>query len=592
MVKLKFKLTGDEPVDGDASGPPSASLQAASTLPQAAAPETPTESAPRITFKLKPTQNDDAAATSTEAPTTAGAAAPAPPKQKRAYNRKPKPAVTEGGVEASVPTAPVRGRKRKADGAGGTPAKKVKTPGQQKISLKISQPGAQPLSGKGSTLMLKLGNKIAVKKTPSMLKLKHKPDMKEVQQRAHGLGYDSEDEEAEIDPRIESQFILRMAPGDDCEYLRRAIEDKKIGLPLSDGGADVMMVFLERDGRRGMLTIKGVRYVFVLVDLPCVIEATKSWNRKDWMKSADIHQMLLVTGRVENDEEARKAPLPPEVDQETYQYPHGLTPPMRWVRKRRFRKRISHRTIEAVEQEVERLLDLDADIKNHGGKTAIEMVDLHANEEEEEEEEIPLDELQQEDETAEYEELEEGQQDGLFDIDPEELEGDQDVDATLDEVMADGEDAEGEEDDEDDDDVDLDAAIAALGPTAPIVEANGDVLVPLSAVETPSVATGTSDAEQEGANEEEEYDEDDDDDEGDEDGDEEEEEEETEQQIEAKREREEALETLREAETEFKRAQDVYDKQANVILKKRQQAKVDSLKKDIEVLKAKLGMED
>ena len=48
-------------------------------------------------------------------------------------------------------------------------------------------------------------------------------------------------------------------------------------------------------------------------------------------------------------------------------YPHGLTPPMHWARKRRFRKRISNRTIEAVEREVERLLEaaLDAISANY-----------------------------------------------------------------------------------------------------------------------------------------------------------------------------------------------------------------------------------
>ena len=41
-------------------------------------------------------------------------------------------------------------------------------------------------------------------------------------------------------------------------------------------------------------------------------------------------------------------------------FPHGLTPPLQYVRQRRFRKRVSNRTIEAVEAEVNRLLDADA----------------------------------------------------------------------------------------------------------------------------------------------------------------------------------------------------------------------------------------
>lgn len=45
---------------------------------------------------------------------------------------------------------------------------------------------------------------------------------------------------------------------------------------------------------------------------------------------------------------------------EPYNYPHGLTPPLKHVRKRRFRKKLSKRAIEEVEREVERLLEIDA----------------------------------------------------------------------------------------------------------------------------------------------------------------------------------------------------------------------------------------
>lgn len=41
-------------------------------------------------------------------------------------------------------------------------------------------------------------------------------------------------------------------------------------------------------------------------------------------------------------------------------WPHGISPPLHHVRKRRFRKRVNKRTIESVEQEVERLLEEDA----------------------------------------------------------------------------------------------------------------------------------------------------------------------------------------------------------------------------------------
>ena len=194
--------------------------------------------------------------------------------------------------------------------------------------------------------------------------------------RPIGVGYDSEADDVEEDPVIESQFILRMMPGKDCDYLKKAIDEKRIGLPLNEGGAEVNIRFLDREGRRALVTICDRSYAAALVDLPCVIEGMKSWDKRGWWKSADICQMLLVIGQVSDEEAAKVMPLPREIDQKTYQYPHGLTPPMRYVRKRRFRKRVSYRTIEAVEEEVERLLKMDETVRAEGGSIEYEMLDL------------------------------------------------------------------------------------------------------------------------------------------------------------------------------------------------------------------------
>ncbi|MCJ1262180.1 hypothetical protein MMC22_002050 [Lobaria immixta] len=179
--------------------------------------------------------------------------------------------------------------------------------------------------------------------------------------RPLGVGYDSECSDREEDPAIEEEFILRMTPGPDCDYLQQAALETRFG-PKAEGGADVRMRFLRSDGRRAIVTIQGRHYAACLVDLPCVIEGTKSWDKKSWWKSADICQMLLVLGRVEKEDDALEFPLPTrDLDEKTWQYSHGLTPPMRWVRRRRFRKRVSNRTIEAVEEEVERLCKDDDD---------------------------------------------------------------------------------------------------------------------------------------------------------------------------------------------------------------------------------------
>ena len=206
-------------------------------------------------------------------------------------------------------------------------------------------------------------------KTPFLrLKPKGKPPP-----RPLGVGYDSESSDREIDPAIEEEFILRMAPGPDCDYLRQAVTEKRFG-PRSEGGADVRMKFLQRDGRRAVVTIKGRNYAACLVDLPCIIEGIKSWDKRGWWKSADICQMLLVLGKIDREEEALTFPITgKDVDTKTWQHAHGLTPPMRFVRKRRFRKRVSNRTIEAVEEEVERLLQADLECI---GESKYEVLDL------------------------------------------------------------------------------------------------------------------------------------------------------------------------------------------------------------------------
>ncbi|RKF65942.1 Transcription initiation factor TFIID subunit 7 [Golovinomyces cichoracearum] len=173
--------------------------------------------------------------------------------------------------------------------------------------------------------------------------------------RNPGEGYDSEASDREEDPAIEEQFIIRILDADDhCNYLRQIISEKKIGV-----SRDLNLKFLDPDGRRAIFIIRGCMYAATLVDLPCILEAMKSWDKRGWWKSADISQMLLVFARIKTEAEAMTIPLPPVVDPVTHQYPHGLTPPMQYARKRRFRKRLHKTQIEAMEDAVEKLLKED-----------------------------------------------------------------------------------------------------------------------------------------------------------------------------------------------------------------------------------------
>jgi transcription initiation factor TFIID subunit 7 len=80
-------------------------------------------------------------------------------------------------------------------------------------------------------------------------------------------------------------------------------------------------------------------YAAKLVDLPTIVEASKTLDRKAVYKAGDICQMLLLGEQISNEETIFAHPTKPS----DYVFPHGLTPPLRNVRKRRFRKRISNK---------------------------------------------------------------------------------------------------------------------------------------------------------------------------------------------------------------------------------------------------------
>ncbi|KAI0721110.1 TAFII55 protein conserved region-domain-containing protein [Cerioporus squamosus] len=177
--------------------------------------------------------------------------------------------------------------------------------------------------------------------------------------------YDRELDSDDEDLVFEEQFILRMPPGEDCERLRKMVQAREI----SD---DVWFKF--KDSRRAVFHIGNNTYSSKLVDLPCIIESQKTLDNKQMFKVADICQvrsalsyllaspnvllqMLLVEDKIPN-EESLSSRGGFNIDE--FIYPHGITPPLKHVRKRRFRKRVNRRTIETVEQEVERLLEADA----------------------------------------------------------------------------------------------------------------------------------------------------------------------------------------------------------------------------------------
>ncbi|KAG6851256.1 hypothetical protein H0H93_011692 [Arthromyces matolae] len=249
---------------------------------------------------------------------------------------------------------------------------------------------------------------------------------------------DSDDEEL----AFEEQFILRMSPGDDLEKLKKMVAAREVG-------NDVWFKFKGASTR-----------IFVSLLGP--------------LKLYD--QMLVVDKKLENDEPVTNH-MNFNIDE--FIWPHGITPPLHHVRKRRFRKRVNRRTIESVEQEVERLLDEDT-LATEVKYDILENVNPDLSDSEFIEREEPVDAPTPaisdsgEPQTPGYDMGDEG--DDRDDIDEEEdaVEGDIDEDlaAELDLAMAgededegegdDEEDEESEEDEEDEDEDDEDAQARKL----------------------------------------------------------------------------------------------------------------------------------
>lgn len=118
---------------------------------------------------------------------------------------------------------------------------------------------------------------------------------------------------------MEEQFILRVPPSV-AERIERLLnedasssDDKELDLSFSE------------DGRTGTFVIGNDRFTASLMDLPTVVESYKTYDDTNIIKTADIGQMIMV-----------REPGDPAPD--VVEYRHGLTPPMRDARKRRFRR--------------------------------------------------------------------------------------------------------------------------------------------------------------------------------------------------------------------------------------------------------------
>jgi transcription initiation factor TFIID subunit 7 len=191
---------------------------------------------------------------------------------------------------------------------------------------------------------------------------------------------------------LENQFILRMPtikdengnakPHPSAVQLREALS--KVNSPDStaaiasnnetDNIKDRLFIELNTETRKGRIKFDNEIFEARLVDLPCIVESLKTVDRKTFFKTNDICQMLICKTKDDpwssSDEEASKKKdkkrqsesgnnLTTSTSTATtnnakkYQWPHGIAPPLKNVRRKRFRKVAKKKMIDYVEIEKE-----------------------------------------------------------------------------------------------------------------------------------------------------------------------------------------------------------------------------------------------
>ncbi|XP_037038358.1 transcription initiation factor TFIID subunit 7 [Bradysia coprophila] len=163
---------------------------------------------------------------------------------------------------------------------------------------------------------------------------------------------------------LETQVILRL-PEEPAKVLREAVREGANNLK------DRLSVKLENDLRYGEVRLDHWHLHAKVVDLPSIIESLKTIDNKSFYKTADICQMIICKEEpdlptVEEESPNKNKKKDPNKVDKKFLWPHGITPPCKNLRKRRFRKTLKKKFVEApeIEKEVKRLLRADNEAVN------------------------------------------------------------------------------------------------------------------------------------------------------------------------------------------------------------------------------------
>ncbi|XP_015926719.1 transcription initiation factor TFIID subunit 7 [Parasteatoda tepidariorum] len=154
---------------------------------------------------------------------------------------------------------------------------------------------------------------------------------------------------------LENQFVLSL-PTVPAASLRAAVRSGVMNLK------DRLKIDLEPDMRHAKVNFDKWTLKGKVMDLPSIIESYKTLDCKTFYKTADICQILICKEEEEAPQiEEEENPKKKDTKDKRFMLPHGITPPLKNVRKRRFRKTLKKKYVDFpdIEKEVKRLFKTD-----------------------------------------------------------------------------------------------------------------------------------------------------------------------------------------------------------------------------------------
>ena len=183
---------------------------------------------------------------------------------------------------------------------------------------------------------------------------------------------------------LENQFILRFPTKKEdngsfqahptAKKLRELLSKQELTETTEDLLKDRLSIELNTETRKGRVKFDDEIFEARLVDLPCIIESLKTIDRKMFYKTADISQMLVCKTKDEHftssDEENKKKDSSTIKKKNSsdannfskkYQWSHGITAPLKNVRRKRFRTVAKKKIVDYadIEKEVKQLFRAD-----------------------------------------------------------------------------------------------------------------------------------------------------------------------------------------------------------------------------------------